>query len=161
MKAPVNHPSLPPSVPPLPPQIEQLLQSKCEHQEEPIPYPRPLPPQATPTGNDFPVHPLCQTAPTGSNSLPIHPLLAQHRESRVQLPPDPESPVTGDGEESPSPLANGWRKPASGLSSLAERYLGKPLDKSQQLSDWERRPLRKEQMRYAGDCVQMICNPIQ
>jgi hypothetical protein len=62
-----------------------------------------------------------------------------------------ESPVSPDGKDSP-PLANGWKNPASGLSALAERYLGKPLDKSQQLSDWERRPLHEEQMIYAGVC---------
>ena len=37
-----------------------------------------------------------------------------------------------------------------GLSALVMRYLGKPLDKSQQLSDWEKRPLRVEQVKYAG-----------
>ena len=38
-----------------------------------------------------------------------------------------------------------------GLSLLVQRCLGRPLDKSQQLSDWERRPLRREQMIYAGE----------
>lgn len=37
-----------------------------------------------------------------------------------------------------------------GLSALVMRCFGKPLDKSQQLSDWERRPLRLEQVKYAG-----------
>ena len=42
---------------------------------------------------------------------------------------------------------------ATGLSLLVERCLGKPLDKSQQLSDWERRPLKQAQVRYAGECM--------
>lgn len=34
-----------------------------------------------------------------------------------------------------------------GLSTIAEKVLGKPLDKSMQLSDWEQRPLSERQMR--------------
>lgn len=37
-----------------------------------------------------------------------------------------------------------------GLSDLVRVCLGRPLDKSQQMSDWERRPLRHQQILYAG-----------
>ena len=37
-----------------------------------------------------------------------------------------------------------------GLGLLVQQCFGKPLDKSQQLSDWERRPLKPEQVYYAG-----------
>lgn len=37
-----------------------------------------------------------------------------------------------------------------GLSSLAEQCVGKKLDKSNQLSNWGNRPLRKEQLLYAA-----------
>lgn len=36
------------------------------------------------------------------------------------------------------------------LSALVELCLGKPLDKSNQLSNWGSRPLRKEQLMYAA-----------
>ena len=37
-----------------------------------------------------------------------------------------------------------------GLGLLVKECFGRPLDKSQQLSDWERRPLKQEQIYYAG-----------
>lgn len=36
------------------------------------------------------------------------------------------------------------------LSSLVQLCLGKKLDKSNQFSNWEQRPLRKDQINYAG-----------
>lgn len=37
-----------------------------------------------------------------------------------------------------------------GLSLLVQQVLGKPLDKTQQLSNWDRRPLSEGQLVYAG-----------
>ena len=38
-----------------------------------------------------------------------------------------------------------------GLSGLTKLTLGLPLDKKEQFSDWERRPLRRSQLTYAGN----------
>ncbi|NWV78561.1 MUT7 Exonuclease, partial [Dasyornis broadbenti] len=44
----------------------------------------------------------------------------------------------------------GVRQPEKGLSLLVHHVLGKPLDKTEQLSNWEKRPLREEQILYAA-----------
>ncbi|KAM6984825.1 exonuclease mut-7 homolog [Aplochiton taeniatus] len=44
----------------------------------------------------------------------------------------------------------GNRPAEKGLSLLVQQVLGRPLDKMEQLSNWERRPLRINQMRYAA-----------
>ncbi|XP_068887746.1 exonuclease mut-7 homolog isoform X4 [Aphelocoma coerulescens] len=44
----------------------------------------------------------------------------------------------------------GVRQAEKGLSLLVQHVLGKPLDKTEQLSNWEKRPLREEQILYAA-----------
>ena len=51
--------------------------------------------------------------------------------------------------DAPAPGVDGAAGPR-GLSLLVQQVLGKPLDKTQQLSNWDRRPLGEEQLVYAG-----------
>ncbi|XP_029143080.1 exonuclease mut-7 homolog [Protobothrops mucrosquamatus] len=44
----------------------------------------------------------------------------------------------------------GSRPPEKGLSLLVQEVLGRPLNKTEQLSNWEKRPLRETQILYAA-----------
>lgn len=66
--------------------------------------------------------------------------------SHPSQPPPPSSSHGAHGQH----VDESAEAKRRGLSHLVARYLGKPLDKSQQFSDWERRPLRVDQVKYAG-----------
>ena len=42
-----------------------------------------------------------------------------------------------------------------GLSELVRLCFGKPLNKSEQMSNWEKRPMRKSQTIYAGIYIKL------
>lgn len=44
----------------------------------------------------------------------------------------------------------------AGLSHVAERILGKPVDKAMQVSNWEIRPLSKAQIKYAAQDAHIL-----
>ena len=46
--------------------------------------------------------------------------------------------------------------PSLGLSHVVKRLLGKPLDKSMQVSDWEMRPLSPWQIQYAAQDAHVL-----
>ena len=101
----------------------------------------------------------------GDNSVPIqctslgnNTELMRITRRMDSIPDDTDLPnvsATDDGENSEEhSVASGPR----GLGLLVQECFGRPLDKSQQLSDWERRPLKPEQMYYAGNvCICSKC----
>lgn len=48
------------------------------------------------------------------------------------------------------PQSRAMRRPSPGLATVAQWYLGKPLDKREQCSDWDQRPLSLAQRIYAA-----------
>ncbi|XP_069465883.1 exonuclease mut-7 homolog isoform X2 [Ambystoma mexicanum] len=77
--------------------------------------------------------------------LAVHKMLQKHHTGRKEGARSVE--VLAEGPDSSN---NGYKQPEKGLSLLVQHVLGKPLDKTQQLSDWEKRPLREEQIVYAA-----------
>lgn len=49
-----------------------------------------------------------------------------------------------------STTKNSWGSKPKGLSKLTQQCLGKPLDKRECMSNWQNRPLRPAQLRYAA-----------
>uniref|UniRef100_A0A914X0Q9 3'-5' exonuclease domain-containing protein n=1 Tax=Plectus sambesii TaxID=2011161 RepID=A0A914X0Q9_9BILA len=61
---------------------------------------------------------------------------------------DDSTAAARDDAESPQKVVK--PKEARGLAALCVQFLGRPLDKTEQCSVWDRRPLRPSQLRYAA-----------
>ncbi|KAM3825575.1 exonuclease mut-7 homolog isoform 2-T5 [Vipera latastei] len=71
----------------------------------------------------------------------IHQKLSKRSQKSCQPPLDPRQAKD---------KAWGSRPPEKGLSLLVQEVLGRPLNKAEQLSNWEKRPLREAQILYAA-----------
>ena len=67
-----------------------------------------------------------------------------------QIENDSSDDDDGIDDESSLSAVKFHKNEERGLSELVRQCLGKSLDKRQQMSDWERRPLRVKQVTYAG-----------
>jgi uncharacterized protein with PIN domain/prolyl-tRNA editing enzyme YbaK/EbsC (Cys-tRNA(Pro) deacylase) len=68
---------------------------------------------------------------------------------RKTLHPEPTGPRGKAGGHA-SAHRSAMMSRVRGLSGICEFVLGKPLDKTHQVSDWQRRPLTRAQLRYAA-----------
>ncbi|XP_042334421.1 exonuclease mut-7 homolog isoform X2 [Sceloporus undulatus] len=90
---------------------------------------------------------------TGTQFCGILDLLAVHEQIR-KLPKGPSGNLRKDSHQVDSAQAEvkaqRLRPAERGLSLMVQEVLGRPLDKTEQISNWEKRPLREEQILYAA-----------
>jgi len=60
-----------------------------------------------------------------------------------------------------SPAGAASTAQGSSLSAVAHRWLGRPLDKAEQVSDWSHRPLRQAQVSYAANDAHVLVRLFQ